>query len=139
MNTNDTTSRLPQVFSQINPTFASKADYLGFVQQWKAVYRYLSLTIRATRLRSRLQPNNRAEKKAALEKELASVSASLVANGPCPYMDHGRSYGSHQVALGAAAATWLLELRAAAKIEAGKHRAVILATRKKEASSDGLR
>lgn len=130
MNTQNTSSRLPQAFSPINPTFASKADYLEFVQEWKAVYHYLSLRIRATRLGSRLRPNNRPEKKVALEKELALVTARLAALGPCPYVDHGVTYGSHHVALGSTAATWLLELRAAAKLEAGRRRAAEIATGK---------
>lgn len=121
MNTQNT--RLPQAFSPINPAFASKADYFGFVQEWKTVYRYLSLTIRGARIRSRLRPNNRPEKKVALEKELAVLVAALAVGGPCGYVEQGVTYGSHHVALGSAAATWLLELRAAAKLEAGRRRA----------------
>lgn len=124
---NTQTTRLPQAFSQINPAFASKADYLGFVQEWKTVYRYLSLSIRAARVRSRLRPNNRPEKKIALEKELAVVSAALATMGPCLYVEQGVSYGGHHVALGSTAATWLLELRAAAKVEAARRRAAALA------------
>src|SRR4051812_39055835 len=118
MNTSPT-SRLPEAFSEIAPAFASKADYLAFVQEWKAVYRFLSLSLRAARVRSRLQPNNRPEKKIALEKEAAGLAARLAALGPCPYVEQGVTYGSTHVPLGRAAATWLLELRAAAKLDAG--------------------
>jgi hypothetical protein len=129
MNTSNIPSRLPQAFSLINPTFASKADYLDFVQEWKAVYRYLSASIRTARLRSRLQPNNRPAKRAALEKELCLLHVRLAAYGPCPYVDHGVAYGSQRIALGATAATWLLELRTAAKIDAGRRRAATLVAR----------
>jgi heme oxygenase len=127
MNTSHIPSRLPQAFSPINPTFASKADYLDFVQEWKAVYRYLSVSIRTARLRSRLRPNNRPAKQAALEKELCLLAVRLAAYGPCPYVDQGVAYGSTHVALGSAAATWLLALRAAAKLDAGRRRAAALA------------
>lgn len=122
MNTQNTVSRLPQAFSPIHPTFASKADYLAFVQEWKAVYRYLSVSIRTARLRSRLRPNNRPAKKVALEKELCLLAVRLAAYGPCQYVDQGTAYGSHHVALGSAAATWLITLREAAKVEAARRR-----------------
>lgn len=123
MNTSTTSSRLPRPFSPINPVFASKADYLGFVQEWKTIYRYLSVSIRTARLRSRLRPNNRPAKQAALEGELCLLAVRLAAYGPCPYVEQGVSHGSHHIALGSSAATWLLELRAAAKLEAGRRRA----------------
>ena len=122
-------SRLPQALSPTPPTFASKADYLGFVQEWKAVYHYLSLSIRTARLGSRLRPNNRPEKKASLEKELVVLGARLAVLGPCPYVQEGAAYGSHRVPLGSSAATWLLGLRAAAKLDAGRRRAGEIAGR----------
>ena len=85
--------------------------------------------IRTARLRSRLRPNNRPAKQAALEKELAVLAVRSAAYGPCPYVDRGASYGSHQVALGSAAATWLLDLRAAAKLDAGQRCAATFATK----------
>lgn len=130
MNATHTPSRLPQAFSSIQPTFSSKADYLDFVREWKAVYRYLSVSIRTARLRSRLRPNNRPGKKATLEHELSLLAVRLAAYGPCPYVDEGVSYGSHQIALGSSAATWLLELRAAAKLDAGRRRGAESAARK---------
>lgn len=130
MNTSQTQSRLPLALSSIQPTFVSKADYLDFVREWKVVYRYLSVSIRTARLRSRLRPNNRPGKKATLEHELALLAVRLAAYGPCPYVDGGVSYGSHRVALGSAAATWLLALRAAAKLDAGRRRAVEVAAQK---------
>ncbi len=116
-------SRLPQAFSLIDPAFASKADYLAFVQEWKAVYRFLSLSLRAARIRSRLRPNNRPEKKIAFEKAASVLGERLAALGPCPYVEHGVRYGEVSVPLGPPAATWLIELRAAAKLVAGRQRA----------------
>lgn len=127
MNTSVIPNRLPKAFSPINPTFASKAEYLEFVQEWKAVYRYLSVSIRTARLRSRLRPNNRHAKRAALERELCLLHVRLAAQGPCPYVDEGIAYGSHRVPLGSAAAKWLLELRAAAKLDAARRRAAEVA------------
>jgi hypothetical protein len=133
MNTdNITISHLPAAFSPITPTFASRADYLGFVREWKAVYRYLGLSIRTARLRTRLRPNNRPEKRKTLERELAVLAVHLAAQGPCVYVDRGRQYGSQWVPLGSAAATWLLELRAAAKAEAGRRREAESAAREEE-------
>lgn len=129
MNTYNTAAGLPPAFSPLDPTFASKAAYLDFVREWRAVYRRLSLLLRAARLGSRLRPDNRPEKKAALEKELAALQARLAAGGPCPYLDHGVEYQGVRLPVSASLATWLLELRAAAKLDAGRRRAAALAAR----------
>ena len=98
-----------------SPTaFASKAEYLAFVQAWKLTYKHLSLHLRLARLESRHHDGNRPGKGAWLAQAIARTQADLAALGETPaYLAAG--VGRYGYAFGSAEATWLLQLRAAAK------------------------
>ena len=116
---------LPVVYSTFPNAFASREDYLAFVAAWKQAYKCLALTLRLRKLESRENSLNPPAKAAHLAQAIARTKVSLTALGDCPYIAAG--VGRYGLPFRAAEATWLLELRAAAKMVAGRQRAERLA------------
>ncbi len=111
-------SRLPKQGSVIDWTFCStKESYLAFVREWKHVYRWLSLDIRQHKLEVREAFSERANpgnpKAADLEKRaIAALNAKNSIGLP--------AWVTQEKFMWSSTATWLLEVRAQAKIKAAE-------------------
>lgn len=115
---NDSIEILPAVHSAFPTSFASKDAYLAFVRSWKHAYRCLSLDLRIRRLESRQHAYNNPAKATHLAQALAKAGAARTALGECAYIAKG--HGRYGWAFGSAEATWMIALRAAAKVVAAR-------------------
>jgi hypothetical protein len=128
MTTSNTThSHLPEVFSTTIPAFASKADYISFRDEWRLIYKHLSLQVQKSKCY--LTDNMRPEKATYRTARGEKLNAQLKALPPSIWLQQyqkshpykgwqitpentGNSRTEKRIVYGQAAfANWLLWLR----------------------------
>ncbi len=113
-------SRLPAFGLVTDWSFLKgREQYLGFVADWKAAYKYLSVEIRARKLTHRAGQSNAAKK--GNPNSLALIALIPKAQPRNHYVaDTLLKMAVHNPAHDRFLATWLIEIRAQAKVKANQ-------------------
>jgi hypothetical protein len=111
-------SRLPQFGLVTDWSFIKgREQYVAFVAEWKEAYRYLSVEIRARKLTHRASQSNAV--KPGNERSLALIAQIPKAQPRNHYVaDNLQRMAVHNPAHDRFLATWLIEIRAQAKVKA---------------------